>query len=119
MSYISQKLDFVFYTIRIHDTSSLHILILCSNVEAKDLECLVDQELQIIGSVNPGQSITSVQFTSDILKKNIISVKISESSELAHNYNLVSICVFVLRTIIYIQFAINLRFYFLGSRKFS
>ncbi|XP_065216144.1 pachytene checkpoint protein 2 homolog [Planococcus citri] len=59
-----------------------------SNVEAKDLECLVDQELQDLGSVRPGQSMTSVQFTSDILKKNIISVKISESSELAHNYNL-------------------------------
>lgn len=59
-------------------------------MEACDLECLVSQELAVIGSIRPGQCFSSINFNADALKKNIVAVKFSERSELVHNYNLVS-----------------------------
>lgn len=83
---------FAFYTIHIRVyVTRLSINSFFSVLPAEDVQQCVYRELQTIGYIRPGSSISSAAFSSDVLKKNVVCVKFGDISELLYNYSLVRV----------------------------
>ena len=64
-----------------------------STLPANDIQRHVHEELQTTGFVQPGRSLLGSTFSSEIIKKNVMTVKFGEISELLYSYNVVSVTI--------------------------